>query len=99
MQADIFLKHTVLSDRREIRSWPTIIPLLVLDLMATNGGIYEIQALLQHHEAAGRFVTIEEAHITQAQLALSPEDRAGKKGWPRKNGQRRVMRQAGSVRL
>jgi hypothetical protein len=71
--ADIFLKHTVLSDRREIRCWPTTTPLLVLDLIATNSGIYEIQALLPHHKAAGRFVTIQEGQITQAQLALSPE--------------------------
>jgi hypothetical protein len=77
--ADIFLKHTVLSDQREIRSWPTTIPLLVLDLIATNSGIYEIQALLPHHKAAGRFVTIEEAQITQTRLVLSPEG-AGKKG-------------------
>jgi hypothetical protein len=62
------------SDQREIRCWPTTIPLLVLDLMATTSGIYEIQALLPQHKAGGRFVTIEEAQITQARLALSPED-------------------------
>jgi hypothetical protein len=72
--ADIFLKHTVLSDQREMRGWPTTTPLLVLDLIATNGGIYEIQALLPQHEDFGRFVTIHEGQIAQVQLALSPED-------------------------
>ena len=68
--ADIFLRHLELSDRREIRCWPTETPLLVRDLISTHTGIYELQALPHHHRAVGRFVTINDGQITQVQLEV-----------------------------
>jgi hypothetical protein len=68
--ADIFLKHQVLSDERHIRRWPTDQTLVVRTLISTNSGIYALQALPDRHEAAGRFVTINEGEETRVQLVL-----------------------------
>ena len=73
--ADIFLKHQVLSDAREIRRWPTDQTLVVRNLISTDSGIYSLQALPEHHEEVGRFVTIEEGEQTQVQLVLRPEEK------------------------
>ena len=73
--ADIFLKHQVLSDAREIRRWPTDQTLVVRNLISTDSGIYSLQALPEHHDEVGRFVTIEEGEQTQVQLVLRPEEK------------------------
>jgi murein tripeptide amidase MpaA len=72
--ADVFLQHQVLSDHREIRRWPTDAPLFVPDLISTQTGIYELQVLPDHHEAVGRFVTINDGELTQVQIELEPTD-------------------------
>jgi hypothetical protein len=68
--ADVFLHHFQSGDRREIRRWPTDVPLTVRDLHSTDTGIYELQVLPEHHKAAGRFVTIENGHVTRVTLTL-----------------------------
>jgi hypothetical protein len=71
--ADVFLQHFKLSNRREIRRWPTDVPLTVRGLHSADTGIYELQALPDHHKAAGRFVTIENGHVTRVTLTLEPK--------------------------
>jgi hypothetical protein len=72
--ADIFLKHHVLSDERVIRRWPTSQVLVIRNLDASQTGIYSVQALPDHHEAAGQFVTIREGQDTAVVLVLEAED-------------------------
>jgi hypothetical protein len=72
--ADVFLKHNELSDERVIRRWPTSQILVVRNLISTNTGIYSLQALPDHHEASGRFVTIREGEDTAVKLVLEAED-------------------------
>jgi hypothetical protein len=68
--ADVFLKHNVLSDERVIRRWPTSQALVVCNLDASQTGIYTLQALSDHHEAAGQFVTIREGQEIGVVLVL-----------------------------
>jgi hypothetical protein len=71
--ADVFLQQFESGDRREIRRWPTEVPLIVRDLHSADTGIYELQVLADHHKAAGRFVTIEDGHVTRVTLTLEPD--------------------------
>ena len=72
--ADVFVKHHVLSDERVIRRWPTSQVLVVRNLDASQTGIYSVQALSDHHEAVGQFVTIREGQDTAIVLVLEDED-------------------------
>jgi hypothetical protein len=67
---DVFLKHNVLSDTRTIRNWSTLDTLVVRDLISTNSGIYELQAIGDRKLAGGQFVTIEDGRTTVVQLKL-----------------------------
>lgn len=71
--ADVFLQQLNLPDRREIRRWPTAVPLTVRDLLSADTGIYELQALPDHHKAVGRFVTIQDGQVTRVTLTLEPK--------------------------
>ena len=68
--ADVFLKHHVLSDERVIRRWPTSQALVVRNLDASQTGIYSVQVLSDHHEAAGQFVTSREGQEITIVLVL-----------------------------
>ena len=76
--ADVFLKHQQLSDERQIRRWKTDQTLVVRDLISTNTGIYALQVLPDHHEAVGRFVTIEEGEEIRVKLVLEKEEKKKK---------------------
>ena len=67
---DVFLKHNVLFDSRTIRNWSTLDTLVVRDLISTDSGIYELQAIGDRKLAGGRFVTIEDGGTTVVQLEL-----------------------------
>jgi hypothetical protein len=67
---DVFLKHNVLSDERTIRNWSTLDTLVVRDLISTDTGIYELQAIGDGNLAGGQFVTIEDGGTTVVQLKL-----------------------------
>ena len=78
---DVSLQHKELSDRREIRNWPTLQILEVHELIATHTGIYELQAIGEHGLAGGRFVTISEEKVTKVRLELKKDDDDKKWKW------------------
>jgi hypothetical protein len=69
-EVDVFLKHHVLSDSREIRNWPAKDILEVHELISTNTGIYELQGI-SDHLAGGRFVTINDGKVTKVRLEMT----------------------------
>jgi hypothetical protein len=71
--ADVFLEKLQSADHRKIRRWPTEVPLVVRDLHSAASGIYELRVLADHRKAAGRFVTIEDGHVTRVTLTLEPK--------------------------
>lgn len=71
--ADVFLGQLNLPGRWEFRRVSTSVPLTVLDLSSTDGGIYELQILPDHHKAYGQFVTIRDGEVTRVTVKLEPK--------------------------
>jgi hypothetical protein len=70
--ADVFLGQLNLSGRWEFRGVSTSVPLTVLDLPSTDGGIFELQILPNQHKAYSQFVTISEGQLTRVTVTLEP---------------------------
>ena len=69
----MFLQQLNLPGRWEFRGVSTSAPLTVLDLSSTDGGIYELQILPDHHKAYGQFVTIRDGEVTRVTVKLEPK--------------------------
>ena len=68
--AAIVVKARRGSDEKFIRHWNTEETLFVRNLNAADGGIYEVQAIPDHHEVEGQFAAIREGKLTQVVLVL-----------------------------
>jgi hypothetical protein len=71
--ADVFLKQLNLPGCWEFRRVSASAPLTVRDLCSTDGGIYELQILPEHHKAHVQFVTIRDGEVTRVTVKLEPK--------------------------